>query len=577
MPIKENLILVVDDETEIQRLFLQRFRRRIKAKELDFCFASSGLEALKILEEHNSISMILTDIRMPEMDGITLISKLADIDKNLKTIVVSAYGDMTNIRMAMNYGAFDFVTKPIDFKDLEITIDKTLAFVHDLRLQQQKLERALEEIRERELKEIALAHAKELSESANIAKSAFLAGISHEIRTPMNGVLGMADLLANTNLTTEQRDYVRVIRDSGDALLAIINDILDFSTIESGMLKIENRIFVLENVIKSVCEFLSRQAIAKNINLQYAIHPDTPKVLLSDNARLRQILLNLVGNAIKFTPQGNVTISINSQISSTSPQNNYKLIFAIQDTGIGISEDHLNLLFQPFSQADSSISRKYGGTGLGLVISKRLVELMGGTIWVESLGQIGGNPPPNWESKLENLPSQGSIFYFTVTIEANSLSPKSLSKSLHNNSNISSIVSSPTSSDNLRILIAEDNPVNQKILALFLERMGYKPDVANNGLEVLESLKDKAYDLIFMDMQMPEMDGITATRRIRQDAKQNPWIVALTANALPEDRKLCLEAGMNDFTTKPIQLENIQRIFTQYRANLLLSSLASKE
>ncbi len=433
MPIKENLILVVDDETEIQRLFLQRFRRRIKAKELDFCFASSGLEALKILEEPNSISMILTDIRMPEMDGITLISKLADIDKNLKTIVVSAYGDMTNIRMAMNYGAFDFVTKPIDFKDLEITIDKTLAFVHDLRLQQQKLERALEEIRERELKEIALAHAKELSESANIAKSAFLAGISHEIRTPMNGVLGMAELLANTNLTTVQRDYVRVIRDSGDALLAIINDILDFSTIESGMLKIENRIFVLENVIKSVCEFLSRQAIAKNINLQYAIHPDTPKVLLSDNARLRQILLNLVGNAIKFTPQGNVTISINSQISSTSPQNNYKLIFAIQDTGIGISEDHLNLLFQPFSQADSSISRKYGGTGLGLVISKRLVELMGGTIWVESLGQIGGNPPPNWESKLENLPSQGSIFYFTVTIEATSLSPKSLLKSLRNN------------------------------------------------------------------------------------------------------------------------------------------------
>ena len=202
---------------------------------------------------------------------------------------------------------------------------------------------------------------------------------------------------------------------------------------------------------------------------------------------------------------------------------------------------------------------------------------MGGTIWVESLGQIGGNPPPNWESKLENLPSQGSIFYFTVTIEATSLSPKSLLKSLRNNSNISSIVSSPTSSDNLRILIAEDNPVNQKILALFLERMGYKPDVANNGLEVLESLKDKAYDLIFMDMQMPEMDGITATRRIRQDAKQNPWIVALTANALPEDRKLCLEAGMNDFTTKPIQLKNIQHIFTQYRANLLLSSLGSKE
>ena len=562
-------ILVVDDEIEIQRLFKQRFRKRIQAKELDFVFASNGVEAIEILKGSNSISMVLTDIRMPEMDGLSLISRLSELDQNLKAVVVSAYGDMQNIRMAMNYGAFDFVTKPIDFEDLEITINRTLASVANLQEQQQKLEEAIIQVRSLELKEIALAHAKEMAEASNAAKSAFLANMSHEIRTPMNGVIGMADLLATTNLTEDQRDYVQVIRDSGNALLTIINDILDFSKIESGMLKIESRSLVLEDIIRSVCELLSKQANDKSLNIHYSINPDIPNELLGDASRIRQVLINLLGNAIKFTIQGHVEISVASRLSSSdrvSGNGNElcELIFTVADTGIGIEYEQLNLLFQPFTQADSSISRKYGGTGLGLAISKSLVGLMGGAIWVETNGRIGGNPPDDWTFNSESIHMRGSKFYFTLMMEAVPTRSSQTDINQVIQPTLSPLAQPNLPSANFQVLIAEDNLVNQRILALFLESLGYSPKLANNGLEVLEALDQKNYDVIFMDIQMPKVDGITATRKIRQDFKQQPWIVALTANALPEDRQLCIDAGMNDFITKPIQIEDIVNIFVRY-------------
>jgi signal transduction histidine kinase len=562
-------ILVVDDEIEIQRLFKQRFRKRIQAKELDFVFASNGVEAIEILKRSNSISMVLTDIRMPEMDGLSLISRLSELDQNLKAVVVSAYGDMQNIRMAMNYGAFDFVTKPIDFEDLEITINRTLACVANLQEQQQKLEEAIIQVRSLELKEIALAHAKEMAEASNAAKSAFLANMSHEIRTPMNGVIGMADLLATTNLTEDQRDYVQVIRDSGNALLTVINDILDFSKIESGMLKIESRSLVLEDVIRSVCELLSKQANDKSLNIHYSIDPDIPNELLGDASRIRQVLINLLGNAIKFTIQGHVEISVTSRLSTSAIASGNgnklcELIFTVADTGIGIEYEQLNLLFQPFTQADSSISRKYGGTGLGLAISKSLVGLMGGAIWVETNGRIGGNPPDDWTFNSESIHMRGSKFYFTLMMEAVPTRSSQTDINQVIQPTLSPLAQPNLPLANFQVLIAEDNLVNQRILALFLESLGYSPKLANNGLEVLEALDQKNYDVIFMDIQMPKVDGITATRKIRQDFKQQPWIVALTANALPEDRQLCIDAGMNDFITKPIQIEDIVNIFVRY-------------
>ena len=267
------------------------------------------------------------------------------------------------------------------------------------------------DITDRKHSEITLAKAKEEAEAATKAKSEFLSNMSHEIRTPMNGVLVMAQILATTELDEDQQDLVQTIVESGDFLLTIINDILDFSKIESGMLEIERKEFVLMDVVKSVYDLLNSQATTKKIDLQYAIAPNIPAKVIGDSARLRQILINLTGNAIKFTPQGSIAIAITG--NALSEPNQYQLQFTVRDTGIGIKGDRIGKLFQAFTQADTSTSRKYGGTGLGLAISKRLTELMGGTIWVESLGQVGGFPPSDWQS---DLVTQGSVFYFVINV-----------------------------------------------------------------------------------------------------------------------------------------------------------------
>lgn len=508
-------ILIVDDmpiNIELMKSILMKQDYQIVA-------AKNGNSALSKVKA-NRFDLILLDIILPDIDGFEVCRVIKQNKHNASTPIIFLTGQRDNDSLVKGFklGAVDYILKPFSEEEL-------LARVH------------LHVTLSRTQEELKLAKVE--AEEAVKAKAMFLANMSHEIRTPLNGIVGMIDILKETNLDDDQTEYVDVVDISSETLLMIINDILDFSKIEAGQISFEKIEFDLKKEINEVRKLLFYKADQKKLEFLIEIEDDVPTHLLGDPLRLKQILINLCNNAIKFTEQGFVKIKVNLDQNFGD---HYQLRFEVIDSGIGISLNNQDKLFKSFSQADTSTTRKFGGTGLGLAISKRLANLMGGEIGVTS---EEGN---------------GATFWFTAVLDTDaSVGDKSVPD------RIAETLDRNNRKEKLSVLLAEDNVINQKVAILNIQKLGYEVELAPNGLVAVELFTKKKFDLILMDIQMPVMDGLQATkaiRKIEQDQNEtNPIpIIAITANMYKDDIKQFLASGMDAILGKPFKPNDLQDV-----------------
>ena len=498
--IKDALVLIVDDTEENVEILVEAL-----ADEYEVAVAMDGESALDAVKEELP-DIILLDVMMPDIDGYEVCRRLkaSEETSSIPVIFLTALSDVNSKTRGFELGATDFVIKPFEISEVRARVHTHLSiYFMGLELEEQR----------------SIAE-----ENARI-KSDFLSTMSHEIRTPMNGIIGMTQLLLETSLDSKQRGFTQTIYDSSNALLSIINDILDHSKLEAGKLELERIPFSPLKLIESIKSLMITRAEAKGLLLEVDLDDNVAEVILGDPNRIRQILLNFIGNAIKFTEKGSVKLNVKADTAE-------RLCFSVVDTGIGIDDADRKKLFKDFSQVDSSISRRYGGTGLGLSISSRIVKMMNGMIGVKS--ELG----------------VGSEFWFAIPVERSEQREVELFESYKE---------VQYKLPSISILIAEDNKVNQQVLLGMLDGCEHEISIANNGFESVQACIEHHYDVVLMDMHMPDMDGIQATKKIRElplDMANVP-IIAVTASAMSSNKDKCLAAGMDGYVTKPINQNDL--------------------